>query len=170
MDHEVSDPAAMQRTFSYLGKYACTLSHLSRLLSAYFNTTKKYVSEMLNKLARKWICSLKTELGYGFDQKDEFGQTPLMSHLSAKGNISLAIVRLLLRSGVNIHATDDYGRNVLQIVMLSALDKKSFKFLKKRLHFLLNLELIFTTETIPDSHYHLTLDIIVIVGLSGAGH
>jgi Ankyrin repeat len=67
-------------------------------------------------MARRYMKVLKEE-GYDFEQKDIFGMTPLLDHLAAIDGENLAIVRLLLQFGANIHATDIAGRNALQITM-----------------------------------------------------
>ena len=55
--------------------------------------------------------------GYDFEQQDGYGRTPLLDHLSRNGEKNLAIVRLLLQSDVNVHATDHHGYNAIQCAM-----------------------------------------------------
>lgn len=69
-------------------------------------------------LLSKWTRFLK-EQDLDIEQQDVSGRTPLLSALLQIGYPSALFIQLLLEFGANVDATDDHGRNAVQLAMYS---------------------------------------------------
>lgn len=69
-------------------------------------------------LLQKWTNYLKDQ-NLQIEQQDEAGRTPLLSALIQVGYPSSLFIQLLLEFGANVDATDDQGRNAIQLAMYS---------------------------------------------------
>lgn len=70
------------------------------------------------QLIKTWMEFL-SQNGYSFEVQDTLGRTPLLAYSSLPGGRCLAIVRLLLEFGANMHAVDSNGCNAIQLAMYS---------------------------------------------------
>ncbi|KAH7351475.1 hypothetical protein BKA66DRAFT_475885 [Pyrenochaeta sp. MPI-SDFR-AT-0127] len=91
------------------------------LCMASIPTPKKSVLDshtQARSLLQNWTTYLK-EQNLNIEQQDEAGRTPLLSGLIQVGYPSSLFIQLLLEFGANPDATDDQGRDAIQLAMYS---------------------------------------------------
>jgi hypothetical protein len=104
------------RVFAYLEKNAAMAPQSAYVLHATIGGGAHSKENL--RLIRRWMNFLKAQ-DYDFEQRDEFSHTPILSHLIVSGSKALAVIRLLLEFGVNIHETNCCGDNAIQVAMMS---------------------------------------------------
>ena len=117
--------------------------------------------------------SFLKEEEYDFEQRDMFGETPLLSQLSHTDGQSLEMVRLLLEFGVEIHASGGWGPNALQCAMGSLAlgeDAEQRKIVEQKLCLLIKAGADVNHCDKDGLHHQSMLELILHTGMNGAEH